>query len=552
MSLIRYLFNQHPRRVLFVCLTSMLAGFTSMYAISIINQSLQVYGEGEGAGGKLALFTLVVAAYFSFQLFSEYMAIKLASFGSSKIRLDLAEKINKLPFHSLERIGESELLAAVTRDVSVLTSALTNTPVLLSNISIVVGGLVYLAIISTTLFSLMIGGLVIGILVFAFVHRFAQSKMQKSRQLEGNVLNSLQSIIKGAKEIRLNHYLRDIVLAENLRPSVESQRDENIKAQFSSSAAYNIYQTLVFVVIGIILFSSVDVEVDMVSASVIALLFLMGPLNGVVSMYPLYLAGSASFERISAIDTVMDVSESTSIGESFNWDEIRFKNVSYHYGDNASESFSVGPIDLSIERGKTTFIIGGNGSGKTTFSKLLVGLYPPKKGQMLLGETVITQDNVSSYRNMISAIFSDFYLFEELGSEVDKAKAEELLSLFQLKGKVEIVNGRFSDTRLSTGQRKRLALIAAIIANKEIFVMDEWAADQDPEFKEVFYDVIIPELNAQGKTLVIISHDDRYFHVADRIVKFDSGEVIVGESSRLTQNVCKDSQSGSSDSIEHA
>jgi putative ATP-binding cassette transporter len=176
--------------------------------------------------------------------------------------------------------------------------------------------------------------------------------------------------------------------------------------------------------------------------------------------------------------------------------------------------------------------VGGNGSGKTTLAKLLAGLYIPESGEIRLNGQLITDDLREHYRQYFSVVFSDFFLFESLlgldDSELD-SKARDYLSKLQLEHKVNLENGVLSTTDLSQGQRKRLALLTAYLENRPIYIFDEWAADQDPLFKEIFYYQLLPELKARNKTVVVISHDDRYYHVADRIVKLDFGEIVRDE-----------------------
>jgi putative ATP-binding cassette transporter len=189
----------------------------------------------------------------------------------------------------------------------------------------------------------------------------------------------------------------------------------------------------------------------------------------------------------------------------------------------------VGPLDLELRPGELLFVVGGNGSGKTTMAKLLTGLYAPEGGQLLWNGAAVTDQNREAYRNTFSAIFADFHLFENLRgvpSEELTGAVEEYLRLFSLEKKLQIVDGRFSTTSLSTGQRKRLAMLVALLEDRPFYLFDEWAADQDPEFREVFYRKLLPELAARGKGVVVITHDDRFFHLAHRVIKLEYGRLV--------------------------
>jgi putative ATP-binding cassette transporter len=106
---------------------------------------------------------------------------------------------------------------------------------------------------------------------------------------------------------------------------------------------------------------------------------------------------------------------------------------------------------------------------------------------------------------------------------VDPKRVRQLLQEVGLDHKVTYQEGRFSTVALSTGQRKRLAMVVALIEDRPIYVLDELSADQDPEFRRRYYEEFLPDLRARGKTLIVVSHDDRYFHLADRVIAMEDG-----------------------------
>jgi putative ATP-binding cassette transporter len=211
------------------------------------------------------------------------------------------------------------------------------------------------------------------------------------------------------------------------------------------------------------------------------------------------------------------------------WDRLELKGVTHAYrGEGEGENFILGPLDLTVRSGELIFIVGGNGSGKTTLAKLLVGLYVPEAGEIVLDGSPVKADNLEIYRSHFSMVFSDFHLFESLLGMEDAAldgKSLEYLIQLRLDQKVAVRDGRFSTTKLSQGQRKRLALLTAYLEGRPIYVFDEWAADQEPAFKHLFYRRLLLDLKVAGKTVFVITHDDRYFDVADRIIKLEYGQV---------------------------
>jgi putative ATP-binding cassette transporter len=210
------------------------------------------------------------------------------------------------------------------------------------------------------------------------------------------------------------------------------------------------------------------------------------------------------------------------------------QGIVYQYcGDDAatadSREFTLGPLDLTLRAGELVFVVGGNGSGKTTLLKLLAGLYEPEDGRLLWNGTPVTAANQAAYRQNFSVVFAEPYLFAHLLGLSDgtiDAQARTYLARLRLAHVVGVANGELSKTALSHGQRKRLALLTAYLEDRPVYLFDEWAASQDPEFRAVFYHQLLPELKARGKLVVVITHDDRYFDVADRLLTLDFGQLV--------------------------
>ncbi|HEX7774274.1 MAG TPA: cyclic peptide export ABC transporter, partial [Pyrinomonadaceae bacterium] len=213
--------------------------------------------------------------------------------------------------------------------------------------------------------------------------------------------------------------------------------------------------------------------------------------------------------------------------EESKWQTLELAGVTHaYYRESEDDNFVLGPIDLTFNRGELVFLTGGNGSGKTTFAKLLTGLYIPESGEIRLDKNIVTDETRDDYRQNFSVVFSDFYLFETLlglENNATDAQAQHYLQQLHLNHKVTVENGALSTTSLSSGQRKRLALLTAYLEDRPFYVFDEWAADQDPLFKKIFYHQLLPELKSRNKTILVISHDEAYYHIADRVVRLNYG-----------------------------
>jgi len=299
---------------------------------------------------------------------------------------------------------------------------------------------------------------------------------------------------------------------------------------------------LFFIVIGCLVFTLpqyVEIEPSMLVGYVIVFLFIQGPLELIMAAVPELAKTSISLQKIRNLGLSLNAnvaddetmqSEQQTVQFTFKH-TLEFREVTHsYYRENEDSHFEVGPIDLIFKPGELVFLVGGNGSGKTTLAKLLLGLYKPSKGNIFIDNKALVNSDYDDYRQLFSAVFVDFFLFDELlgfkGVNLDK-QAQEYINKLQLSHKVKVENGRLSTTQLSQGQRKRLTLLAAYLEDKQFYVFDEWAADQDPEFKRFFYKEILPDLKGRGKTVLVISHDEQYFDVADRYIKMDMGQVVV-------------------------
>ena len=300
------------------------------------------------------------------------------------------------------------------------------------------------------------------------------------------------------------------------------------------NAAASWGQILVFIVIGFVLFVLPSFEIvsaQSLTGYSLTLLYMMAPFQAIMNNVPNITRASVAIRKIESLglSLVAQTAESISTGDqnpTFAWC-LEFKGVSHTYHCEAEDTpFTLGPLDLTFYPGELVFLVGGNGSGKTTLAKLVTGLYAPEAGQIWFDGNLIT-DETDDYRQHFSVVFSDFHLFESLlgldGPKLDQ-RAHEYLTRLQLDRKVEIKNGALSTVALSQGQRKRLALLTAYL-DRPLYIFDEWAADQDPLFKKFFYLELLPDLKATGKTVLVISHDDQYYDVGDRLIKLDYGKI---------------------------
>jgi putative ATP-binding cassette transporter len=345
----------------------------------------------------------------------------------------------------------------------------------------------------------------------------------------------LGTITQGIKELKLHYKRRQVFLTQQLESTATTFRNHNIRGLTFFATTTSWGRLLFFFSIGFILFALPNlfpISPQTLSGYILTFTYLMLPMENIINNLPLLSKATIALQKIESLGLFLtnqgEISTVPPATKS-SWHSLQIVDVTHTFRTDTEDSdFILGPINLTFYPQELVFIVGGNGSGKSTLAKLITGLYIPETGEIILDKELITEHNREWYRQHFSVVFSDFYLFDTLlGLENINLdiKAQEYLKLLQLDHKVKIKNGKLSTTNLSQGQRKRLALLTAYLEDRPIYLFDEWAADQDPVFKEIFYTQLLQNLRDRGKTVLVISHDDRYFHLGDRIIKLDYGKV---------------------------
>ncbi|KPA17619.1 cyclic peptide transporter [Candidatus Magnetomorum sp. HK-1] len=277
----------------------------------------------------------------------------------------------------------------------------------------------------------------------------------------------------------------------------------------------------------------IDIQVIVIPKLITAILFIHSPLTIIYKFAPNVVMSNMAIEKIEALEQKIEKIHAQTLQPSYypvDFKSIELSSASFSYKDKFNQiSFSIGPLDLTINKGEVVFIAGGNGSGKSTLLKLLNGLYSTSSpGRIIIDGETLSDSTLLNYRELFSIIFTDYHLFKKLyGIEtVDENQLNHWLSVMALDHKTAFVDQKFTNLNLSTGQRKRLAYIVALLEDRPVYVFDEWAADQDPEFRKYFYTIILNDLKRLGKTVIAVTHDDRYFDYADRLILMDDGKII--------------------------
>jgi putative ATP-binding cassette transporter len=536
-----FLFLFRASRVLFALAfaAGVVSGLSSVGLIAVVDHALRQAPASRAALGLGFAALCLIRLLTGFA--SQVWLVRLAERGILNARLRLSRQILAAPLRQLEEIGAARLLAALTDDVAAITNAFIIVPIVCVNAVVVVGCLIYIGWLSPSVLVAALTLMAVGIATYRIPIRLAIHHFQRARESTDALYECFRALTAGAKELKLHFHRGQKFFAESLEPTALALQSHSVNGGTIYAAAARYGNTLFFAFIGLILFALPGLNMVGAGALVgvtLAVLFLMAPLEGIMIALPVLGRAGVSLKKIEALGLSLSVrpDESPSESEDFvppvpnaAWRRLELIGVTHSYHrENDDGSFTLGPLDLAFGQGELVFLIGGNGSGKTTLAKLLTGLYAPEAGEIRLDGQKIDDRGRVAYRQYFSAVFSDFYLFESLiglQSPTSDALAGEYLRRLQLDAKVRVSEGRLSTTDLSQGQRKRLALLVAYLEDRPIYLFDEWAADQDPFFKDVFYLRLLPELKARGKTVIVISHNERYHHIADRIIKLDYGRI---------------------------
>ncbi|BAY81384.1 cyclic peptide transporter [Calothrix parasitica NIES-267] len=537
MNLLWLLLKASWLQVAIAIFTGLVSGGTTARLIALINKAISDGFQSSNTFSDLIwqfpTFALIVVVN---SIISQVLLINLSQEAVYQLRLRLSRGILSSQLRHLEKLGTSRLLATLTEDVATLTSTVYAIPFICVDIAIIVGCLVYLSFLSSTVFTFTVGFVMIAVGSIQLLINRAQGYLIAARDEQDRLLKHFRAITEGIKELKLHSARRQEFFDSELQHSAAICRDQNSAALLTFSVSTGVGNLLFFVLVGLLLFALPRISAispGILSAYILTVTYLMLPMQSILDKLQALSKATVALQKIERMGLVLAGNKENYIeakkADIKTFSKIELKQVVHAYpGEDKESRFSLGPVDLSFKPGEIIFIVGGNGSGKSTLAKLITGLYIPESGEIVLDDKVITDDNREWYRQHFSVIFSDYYLFEKLlgmGKPALDEQAQEYLRQLKISHKVTIENGKLSTTELSQGQRKRLALLTAYLENRPIYLFDEWASDQDPMFRDIFYKEILVNLKKRNKTVLVISHDDHYFHLADRIIKLDYGKI---------------------------
>ncbi|MFP2933142.1 cyclic peptide export ABC transporter [Pyxidicoccus sp. 3LG] len=535
MTLLALLFRKSKLPIITSLLLGLLAGGAGAALIAVTNEAITSKSPAD-AYRLLPKFAALAVAVLVTRLLSQIQLNVLQQRVVQDLRLDMCERILRAPLRKMEEAGPHRILASLTDDIFIISTSISLAPYVLISVATIIGCFAYLAYLSWPVLALMVGVLALVGVSVVLPMRSAYSKLYARREQNDRLFAGFRTLTEGTKELQLHHARRTAFLETELKPTAEAVSESMISSNNLFILSANWGNFMIVAVIGAVLFGVprfFDVDMATLVGYTLVVLYVQQPLDGLATQIPHLARSQVAIKKLEKLGlSLMDPNEvlPANVPAPTTFETIELSGITHsYYREHEDENFTLGPLDLTLKRGELVFLVGGNGSGKTTLAKLFTGLYVPEAGEIRLDGVPVVNETRAAYRQLFTAVFYDFHLFERLlglGRPEILERARTYLAKLHLDKKVRLEGDKLSTTSLSQGQRKRLALLTAYLEDRPIYLFDEWAADQDPVFRELFYRELLPELKSRGKLVFVISHDDRYFHLADRVVKLEAGRLV--------------------------
>ena len=534
LQLIRREMHGSLARLVFMC---GLAGVSNAALLAAINAAAQAASNDKKPGLWAAgLFVVALLLFIKTQNYILVTATVEIESIIHKLRVRLLDDVRHSELVPMEKIGRARIVAAITGDTAILTQASNMLVFSLQNVVLLVFVGLYVAYLSLAAFLLSTVIVAAAGVIFHVKGKQIAAGQREAAEWTNRLFDRLTDILDGFKEIRLNksrsdQFYEDAIEVSSTAAYIKIKSDaENFKRLiFSQVAMYLLLGTVVF--IAPMLSGGTGI-----AKAILALLFVVGASFGLVQSLPMLTTANAAADRIGQLESELrSTAQSADVDTTLSpkrFDKIEMRNIVFRYFDASTEAtFQIGPLDFTLRSGDLVFITGGNGSGKSTFLKVLAGLYLPESGEIRVDGSIVDDGTRERYRSLITAIFADYHLFLRLYGikNPDPAEVERLLTQFRLIAKTRLTDGEFRTLDLSGGQRKRLAFIVALLEKRPLLLLDEWTSDQDPEFRHKFYHEILADLHQAGITIVAITHDDRYLNelpLPARRLRMDEGRFV--------------------------
>ncbi|GAB4518962.1 MAG: cyclic peptide export ABC transporter [Roseibium sp.] len=537
MALVDFLKRADSQQLRRMWLLTLVAGCANAGLIVVVTNVAETVA-GAGSPGPLAwaAFLGAFGVYYLANQFALIRSMTIIEDLLNRIRLDIADKLRKSELLVVDRLDRGRLYNLVAKETNHLSVTFPLIVDAVQQITLLLVALLYLLYLSPAAFLVFLATVGAGVMGYRVIDGRYRDILRLVERMQAKMLDAILDIIHGSKELRMNTRRSEAVAAAYRKKSIILER-LLVRSVEHWVSLIMLGSVTMFAMLGVVAFAFPDYVAGhkaTIFQLVPVLLFCMGTLGKTVAQSPMFMRAEVGLQSILAIDRELSEGSSTTPDDArkyarsyVDFSTISFNAIRFSYNAGDPEAYVVGPLNLSVRRGEVIFLVGGNGSGKSTALRMMTGLFPVQSGWIGVDEAPVAGKLVAGYRELISSVFVDFHLFDRLYGleDIDPVRVNRMIAEMGLANKVSFADGHFDRIHLSTGQRKRLALIAALVEDRPICVFDEWSAEQDVHFRDYFYNVLIPRLRDEGRTVIATTHDEKYWKVADRVVKLDLGKI---------------------------
>ncbi len=522
-----------PKRT--IIFYTVVSGIVNAVLLSVLNAAANSAGEGEVQVKYLLMFALALTVFYITKRYILRKSVVIVENAVYSLRLRILEKLRHCELSPMESIGKDEIFTRISNDTNFISQSAAVIINAFQAAILVFFALIYIAFLSFTAFAATI--LILALAISYFLKRQVEinQELRAANQNESAIYAHMENLVEGFKEIKINH-LKNDQLYNDIRQTADYGKTVKISSGLRFAVGFMFSEMVFYMLLAAIIFLLPQFQTlyaGTLTRLTASILFVIGPLENIVTTIPLFAKAIQATQNIDRLEQKISAFSATDIERSYPplppFYEIKMEDVVYEYMDEERQaSFTLGPINFTLGKGNLICIVGGNGSGKSTFLKVLTNLYHPASGTVLVNGKQLKNYNKDDYRYWFSTIFTDFHLFPKIYGipNLDADKVNEYINLMGLSHKTHFNGENFSNVRLSTGQRKRLALICTLLEDKPIMILDEVTADQDPGFKKFFYTEVLPTFRQKGKTVIMVSHDDKYTEQFDRVIEMEYGKII--------------------------
>jgi cyclic peptide transporter len=539
MEVIKFFYRYNKTFSIVFILLTIVSGLLGGGVIAFINYHIEELGKENYQLDvmQIVIFVGLITLHLSVSWFVSAGVTRYSMKMIHNIRMQIIEKLKKIEYRAFEKVGDEHIFTILIRDTATISNSSSGFVYFFSSIVTIVFCLGYMLWLFPMGFLLTMVVLAIGMGVYLLNQKKIIKKLTEARELEAVFYKQVEDFVKGFKEIKISKEKKNDIFNNYIYRTSDKVMTLNITSLIGFLNNSIIGQGFFYVLMGFILFyfpMNSNGGVEKVITYLFLIIYMLGPISRIAEMVPTMSFVKIAIKQLRRLEfDILSIKnefdfEEAAAEKPFQFKEIRFEEVYFTYdNEREEEQFTLGPINISIESGKTHLIFGENGGGKSTFMKVFSGLYKPNSGNIYIDDHRLDYDEYDYYRNQFCAVYSEFYLFDTLYGlkNIDENRLETWLRKMKIFDKVSLEGDKLSTINLSSGQRKRLALVIALMENKPIMILDEWAAEQDPDFKKIFYHEILPELGSDNRTVVLISHDDKYFDCSERIFRISNAEL---------------------------